>query len=129
MDSIADFLTRMRNSIHRQHRELRMPFSRMKHELARILLEEGYISNFQVEGESYRKQLIITLKYNEDGSSVIKGLERVSRQSRRQYVGAGNLPKVLGGLGIAIMTTSRGVMTDRDARAAHVGGEPLCKVW
>ena len=129
MDSIADFLTRMRNSIHRRHREVRMPFSRMQHELARILLEEGYVNNFQVEGEGYRRQVVITLKYNEDGSSVIKGLERLSRQSRRQYVGTGELPKILGGLGIAIVTTSRGVMTDREARGARVGGELVCKVW
>lgn len=129
MDAIADFLTRVRNGLHRRHREVRVPFSRVKHELARILLEEGYVSNFQVEGEGIRRQIVITLKYNEDGSSVIKGLRRVSRQSRRVYVGTGELPKVLGGLGVAIVTTSRGILTDRDARREGVGGEFVCKVW
>jgi small subunit ribosomal protein S8 len=129
LDAIADFLTRVRNGLHRRHREVRVPFSRVKHELARILLEEGYVSNFQVEGEGIRRQIVITLKYNEDGSSVIKGLRRVSRQSRRVYVGTGELPKVLGGLGVAIVTTSRGILTDRDARREGVGGEFVCKVW
>lgn len=129
MDSIADFLTRLRNGLGRQHREVRMPFSRMKHELARIMLEEGYISNFHVEGDGFRRSVVVALKYNEDGSSVIKGLERLSRQSRRQYVGSGRLPKILGGLGVAIVTTSHGIMTDREARAAGVGGELICKVW
>jgi small subunit ribosomal protein S8 len=129
LDAIADFLTRVRNGIHRRHREVRVPFARMKHELARILLEEGYISNFSVDGEGIGKHLVVTLKYNEDGSSVIRGIERVSRQSRRVYVGAGELPKVLGGLGVVVVTTSKGIVTDRDARREGIGGELICKVW
>ncbi|MFO7675914.1 MAG: 30S ribosomal protein S8 [bacterium] len=129
MDAIADLLTRVRNGIHRRHRDVRMPFSRVKHELARILLEEGYVNNFQVEGEGIHRSIVVTLKYNEDGSSVIKGLRRISRQSRRVYVGADGLPKVLGGLGVAVVTTSRGMLTDRDARREGVGGEVICEVW
>src|SRR5512136_2358223 len=101
----------------------------MKYELARVLLEEGFISNFQVEGEGHHKRIIVSLKYDEDGVSVIRGIELLSRQSRRSYVAVDGIPKVIGGLGVAILTTSRGVMTDRDARGKRVGGEPLCRVW
>ncbi len=129
MDPIADYLTRIRNGLHRRHKEIRAPFSRMNYEIARILLEEGYISNFQVDGEGIRKRVVVSLKYNEDGSSVIRGLERVSRQSRRVYVGADSIPKILGGMGIAVISTPRGISTDRDARRERVGGEVICKVW
>ena len=129
MDPIADFLTRIRNGLRARHRDVRAPFSRMDHEIARILLEEGYISNFQVDGEGTGKSLVITLKYNEDGSSVIRGIERVSRQSRRVYVGADSIPRVLGGLGISILTTPKGVIADREARRERVGGEIVCRVW
>ena len=129
MDTIADMLTQMRNGIQRRHREVDVPFARMKYEIARVLLEEGYISNFQVTGEGVSKRIVVTLKYNEDGSSVIEGIERISRQSRRVYAGADDLPKIRGGLGIAIVSTSRGLLTDRDARRERVGGEVVCKVW
>jgi small subunit ribosomal protein S8 len=101
----------------------------MKYEVARVLLEEGFISNFQVEGVGTSKRIIVALKYEDGGASVIRGLELLSRQSRRCYVGADEIPKIIGGLGCAIMTTPRGVMTDRDARRKRVGGELLCKVW
>jgi len=101
----------------------------MKYELARVLLEEGFISNFQVDGEGIGRRIIISLKYDEAGDSVIRGIELLSRQSRRVHVGADEIPKIIGGLGVAILTTSRGVMTDRDARLKRVGGELLCKVW
>ena len=129
MDTIADFLTLIRNGIQARQREIHSPYSRVKYEIARILLEEGYISNFRLEGEGYRRTVVVALKYDEDGVSVVRGLERVSRQSRRVYVGSENLPKVIGGLGVAILTTSRGIMTDRDARRERVGGEVVCKVW
>ncbi len=129
MDPIADFLTRIRNGLRARHKEVRAPFSRMKFEVARILLEEGYISNFQVAGEPPAKEIIITLKYNEDGTSVIRGIERVSRQSRRVYVGVDCIPRVLGGLGISVMSTSKGMVTDREARKERVGGEIVCQVW
>jgi len=129
LDPIADFLTRIRNGFRCRHKDVRAPFSRMKYEIARILLEEGYISNFQVDGEGIRKAIVITLKYNEDGSSVIRGMERVSRQSRRIYVGAHAVPRILGGLGVAVLSTSKGMMTDQGARHESVGGEVICKVW
>jgi len=129
LDPIADFLTRIRNGLAVRYKEVRSPFSRGRHELARILMEEGYISNFQVEGEGTKKALVITLKYNEDGSSVIRGIERVSKQGRRLYVGTSSMPKVLGGLGVAVLSTSRGVMTSRDAAREQVGGEYVCRVW
>lgn len=129
MDPFADFLTRIRNGFRIRQKEVSAPYARMKYELARVLLEEGFISNFQVEGEGLGKRIIISLKYDEDGASVIRGIELLSRQSRRLYVGADEIPKIIGGLGVAILTTSRGVMTDRDARCKRVGGEPLCKVW
>ncbi|MEO0081970.1 MAG: 30S ribosomal protein S8 [candidate division WOR-3 bacterium] len=129
MDPIADFLTRIRNGLSVRRKEVRVPFSKMKHEIARILLEEGYISNFQVDGEGTKKMLLVTLKYNEDGSSVIRGLERVSRQSRRVYVSADSIPQVLGGLGLAVLSTSRGIMTGREAERERIGGELVCKVW
>lgn len=129
MDPFADFLTRIRNGLRIRQKEVSAPYARMKYELARVLLEEGFISNFQVEGEGIDKRIIISLKYDEDGASVIRGIELLSRQSRRLHVGVNEIPKIIGGLGVAIMTTSRGVMTDRDARRKRVGGEPLCKVW
>lgn len=129
MDPFADFLTRIRNGLRNRQKEVSAPYARMKYELARVLLEEGFISNFQVEGEGLAKRIIISLKYDEDGVSVIRGIELLSRQSRRLHVGVDEIPKVIGGLGVAVLTTSRGVMTDRDARRKRVGGEPLCKVW
>jgi len=129
LDPFADFLTRIRNGFRNRQKEVSAPYARMKYELARVLLEEGFISNFQVEGEGLGKRIIISLKYDEDGASVIRGIERLSRQSRRIHVGTDDIPKIIGGLGVAVLTTSRGVMTDRDARRKRVGGEPLCKVW
>jgi small subunit ribosomal protein S8 len=129
LDPFADFLTGIRNGLRIRRKEVSAPYARLKYELARVLLEEGFISNFQVEGEGTAKRIIVSLKYDEDGASVIRGIELLSRQSRRVHVGADEIPKVIGGLGVAILTTSRGVMTDRDARRRRVGGEPLCKVW
>jgi len=129
LDPFADFLTGIRNGFRIRRKEVSAPYARLKYELARVLLEEGFISNFQVEGEGIAKRIIVSLKYDEDGASVIRGIELLSRQSRRVHVGADEIPKVIGGLGVAILTTSRGVMTDRDARRKRVGGEPLCKVW
>ena len=129
MDPFADFLTRIRNGLRIRQKDVSAPYARMKYELARVLLEEGFISNFQVDGEGIGKRIIVSLKYDEDGASVIRGIELLSRQSRRVHVGTDAIPKIIGGLGVAILTTSRGVMTDRDARRKRVGGELLCKVW
>ncbi|MBM3322082.1 30S ribosomal protein S8 [candidate division WOR-3 bacterium] len=129
MDTFADFLTRIRNGLRSRQKEVVVPFSRLKYEVARVLMEEGFVSNFQVDGEGTGRRIIITLKYEDSGASVIRGLEMVSRQSRRVYVGADDIPRVIGGLGVAIVSTPRGVVSDREARRKRAGGEVLCRVW
>lgn len=131
MDPIADMLTRMRNAISARHTKVDVPASRLKIEVARILKEEGYITNYSIkttEGSNMRT-LRIFLRYGPKGESVISQLMRVSRPSRRVYVASGEIPKVLGGLGINILSTSQGVMTGRQARKTNVGGELLCSVY
>ena len=131
-DPIADFLTRIRNGIMAAHEEVEIPASRLKREMARILLEQGYIAGFDeapgVPGSAGDK-LLIRLKYTEDRTSVISGLRRVSRPGQRTYVDAKHIPKVLGGMGTAIVSTSQGVMTGHDARRAGIGGEVVAEVW
>jgi small subunit ribosomal protein S8 len=127
-DPIADMLTRIRNGIQARHQRVDMPSSKLKVEVARILKDEGYISNFKVAEEGKKKILKVFLRYGADGTSVISTLERVSRPGRRVYVGAREVPKVLGGMGINILTTPRGVMTGKSARKAGVGGELLCSI-
>jgi small subunit ribosomal protein S8 len=131
-DPIADFLTRVRNAIHAAHETVDIPASRLKAELARILTEQGYIDSYSLAPapDGGAGQLIhITLKYTDDRRSAISGLRRVSRPGRRTYVDAKHIPKVLGGMGTAIVSTSHGVMTGHDARAAGIGGEVLAQVW
>jgi small subunit ribosomal protein S8 len=131
-DPIADFLTRIRNAIHAAHETVDIPASKVKAEIARILTEQGYIDSWAVvpAREGAAGQLIeIRLKYTDDRRSAISGLRRVSRPGRRTYVEATGIPKVLGGMGTSIVSTSRGVMTGHDARAAGVGGEVLAQVW
>ena len=128
-DPIADMLTRIRNANSARHDTVDVPASNMKKSIAQILLDEGYIKNFQVVDDDGTQGVIhITLKYN-GKDKVITGLRRVSKPGLRVYVGADELPRVLRGLGIAIVSTSKGVMTDKAARAAHVGGEVLAFVW
>jgi small subunit ribosomal protein S8 len=128
-DPIADFLTRIRNALTADQDEAIMPASKFKAELARILREQGYIEDFSVEPGRVGQDLRIRLKYTEDRRSVIQGLERISKPGRREYVGAGAVPKVQGGMGTTIVSTSRGVMTGHEARRANVGGELVAKVW
>jgi small subunit ribosomal protein S8 len=131
-DPIADFLTRVRNAIRAAHETVDVPSSKLKAELARILSEQGYIESFAVmpDPAGGAGQVIqIRLKYTEDRRSAISGLRRVSRPGRRTYVDARHIPKVLGGMGTSILSTSRGVMTGHDARSAGVGGEVLAQVW
>jgi small subunit ribosomal protein S8 len=129
-DPVADFLTRIRNAIQAAHETVEVPSSRLKTELARILAEQGYIESYEVaEQEGPGQVLRIKLKYTSDRSSAISGLRRVSRPGRRTYVEARGIPKVLGGMGTTIVSTSRGVMTGHDARSAGVGGELLAEVW
>ncbi len=130
-DPIADFLTRIRNAIHAAHETVDIPASTLKAELARILAEQGYIESWTtVPAEHGGGQLIrIRLKYTDERRSAIAGLKRVSRPGRRTYVEAKRMPKVLGGMGTAIISTSQGVMTGHDARIEGVGGEVLAQVW
>ena len=128
-DPIADFLTRVRNGLHADRDEVEMPASTFKAELARILREQGYIEDFAVEPARVGQALRVTLKYTEDRRSVISGLERLSRPGRRTYVQSGSIPKVQGGMGTTIVSTSRGVMTGHDARREGVGGELVARVW
>ena len=128
-DPIADFLTRIRNGLHADRDEVEMPASTFKAELARILREQGYIEGFEVEPARVGQVLRVELKYTEARKPVIQGLERVSRPGRRTYVGAGEIPKVQGGMGTTIVSTSSGVMSGHDARRAGVGGELVARVW
>ena len=127
-DPIADMLTRIRNANSARHDTVDVPASNMKKSIAQILLDEGYIKSYQIVDDATQGVIHITLKYN-GKDKVITGLRRVSKPGLRVYVGADELPRVLRGLGIAIVSTSKGVMTDKAARAAHVGGEVLAFVW
>ena len=128
-DPIADMLTRIRNANNAKHDTVDVPASNMKKAIAQILLEEGYIKNFQLIEDGSEGVILFAGKYNAGKEKVISGLRRVSKPGLRVYVGADELPRVLRGLGIAIVSTSKGVMTDKAARAAHVGGEVLAFVW
>jgi small subunit ribosomal protein S8 len=130
-DSIADYLTRLRNAIKARHRLVEIPSSGLKKEITRILHEKGYILNYKVEEKPGQQGLIkVALKYNSPARiSAIKKLERVSRPGLRKFSGADGLPRVLNGLGIAIVSTSKGVMTDKEARKENVGGEVICYVY
>ncbi len=128
-DPIADFLTRIRNALQADHDAAVMPHSSFKAELARILTEQGYVEGYSVEPARVGQSLRVTLKYTEDRKPVIEGMQRVSKPGRREYVRAQEVPKVQGGMGTAIVSTSRGVMTGHDARRAGVGGELVARVW
>ncbi len=128
-DPVADFLTRIRNSIRARHQKLDVPASKLKAEIARILKEEGYISNFKTTEENGRAVLRVYLKYGANNEAAIRDLERVSRPGCRVYISRDEIRRVQGGLGISIMTTPKGVMTGRQARREGVGGELLCEVW
>ena len=128
-DPISDMLTRIRNANMAKHTKVQMPHSKMKSELARILKQEGYIKDFTTEKVEGKPTLVLHLKYQADQKPVIQGLRRVSRPSCHHYVGADDIPRVLGGIGIAILSTSSGMLSDGEARKARVGGEVLCYVW
>jgi len=128
-DPIADFLTRIRNAGMARHETVEIPYSRLKRELARILKEEGYIKDYSEKGAGAQARLVIELKYGPDGRSAITGLRRMSRPGRRIYRKRAEIPRVLDGLGVAILSTSRGILTDHEARRMGVGGEVLCFVY
>ena len=128
-DPVADFLTRIRNSIRARHQKLDVPASKLKTEIARILKEEGYIANYKPAEEDGKKILRVYLKYGNNNEAVITDLARVSRPGCRVYVRRTEIPRVLGGMGINILTTPKGVMTGRQARRQGLGGELLCEIW
>ncbi len=131
-DPIADFLTRLRNAAKAQHHDVTIPSSKLKRELARILKEQGYIEAYAIvpaSAEHPGEQITVTLKYTKDRRPVISGIQRVSRPGQRNYVDHDHIPKIQGGLGTAIISTSRGVMTGHEARQLGVGGEVVAKVW
>lgn len=128
-DPIADMLTRIRNGNSARHENVVVPASRMKKEIAKILLDEGFINGFSVEEDGKQGMMTVELKYGPNGEKVITGIKRISKPGLRVYVKAGEVPRVLGGLGIAIVSTSKGIMPDREARKNGIGGEVLCYVW
>lgn len=128
-DPVADMLTRVRNACMAGHRKVDIPGSRMKQEIARILKERGFVHNYAYVDDNRQGYLRLYLKYNEEEESVILGLQRVSRPGLRRYVRKDGIPRVLNGLGVAILSTSKGVLTDHEARLAGVGGEVICRIW
>lgn len=128
-DVIADMLTRIRNAISAKHLTVDIPVSKMKLSIAQILKDEGYITNFEVVGEGVESNIHITLKNDEKSQYVISGLKRISKPGLRIYANSNNLPKVINGLGIAIISTNKGIMTDKQAREQRVGGEVLAYIW
>jgi small subunit ribosomal protein S8 len=128
-DPIADYLTRVRNALASEHEQVEIPASRLKREISRILKEQGYINDFTVEQGRVGEVLKLRLKYTEDRQPVISGFERISRPGRRRYVPGSEVPRVLGGMGTAIVSTSSGVMTGHEARRKGVGGEVVAYVW
>jgi len=128
-DPIADMLTRIRNALVAGHPEVHVPASRIKGEIARILKEEGFITDFSRKEDGLQGNLRLALRYDLDKKSTILGIERVSRPGRRVYRGRDDLPRVLNGLGVAVISTSQGVMTDAQARQKGIGGEVLCRIW
>ena len=129
-DPIADMLTRIRNALTAKHETVEVPASKIKVAIAEILVKEGYVKGFEVVDGNVQNNIVITLKYAPvKGQKVVTGLKRVSTPGLRVYAGVDNLPKVLNGMGIAILSTSRGILTDKEAKAQHIGGEVLAYVW
>jgi len=128
-DPIADMLTRIRNANRMRHATVEMPASKLKLEILKVLKKEGYIVGFEKQGEGVSAKIVVTLKYTSTNERVIKGLKRISKPGLRVYAHVEQLPKVLDGLGIALISTSKGILTDREARLAQVGGEVLAYVW
>ena len=128
-DSIADMLTRIRNANQMRYQEVSVPASNLKVSLAKILKDEGFIEDYKIVNDNVQGTIVITLKYGQNKERVITGLKRISKPGLRVYAKAGEVPKVLNGLGIAVISTSHGVMTDKEARKENLGGEVLCYIW
>ena len=128
-DPIADMLTRIRNAGQARHTATRCPSSKLKAAVAKVLSDEGFVGDVALSSEGRHPELVIGIRYRDSGAVMIDGIRRVSKPGRRVYVGADGIPKVRNGMGIAVLSTSKGIMCDRDARKAKVGGELLCEVW
>jgi small subunit ribosomal protein S8 len=128
-DPVSDYMNRLRNALAADHTEVEIPASRLKKDITRLLAEQGYISGFDVEPTAVGEVIRVELKYTDERRSVISGMERISRPGRRRYVASGEVPRVMGGMGTAIMSTSSGVMTGHQARQQGVGGEVVAYVW
>lgn len=128
-DPVADMLSRIRNANTAFKDEVEVPASRLKEQIARVLRREGYVRGYRVEGEPPKQRIVVEMKYGQDRERTISGLRRISRPGRRVYADRAHLPRVLGGLGVAILSTSQGLMTDRQAARRGIGGEVLCHVW
>jgi small subunit ribosomal protein S8 len=129
MDPISDMLTRIRNALSAKKADVSLPYSKFKHSLGKVLMQESWIKNVEVKEEGKLKTLVINLKYEQDGQPAISGLKRVSKPGQRIYADKTQVPKVLGGMGTTIVSTSRGLMTDKVARKEKVGGEVICQIW
>ncbi|MBT3786392.1 30S ribosomal protein S8 [bacterium] len=127
-DPIADMLTRIRNAIHKSFQKVKMPSSKLKVEIANVMKSEGYIEDYEIEGEAPKTNLVLHLKYKES-ERVLQGLKRISRPGIRKYVGKTEIPRVMGGFGTAVLTTSKGVLAGKKARQLGIGGEVLCYLW
>ncbi len=128
-DPIADMLTRIRNASNQKHSSVDIPMSKMKLQMARILKESGFVSDYGIQGEGTGRRISVQLKYNRNDVPVITGIKRISKPGCRVYVGKDDIPRVVGGIGVAILSTSSGLLSDREARKDKVGGELLCYVW
>jgi len=128
-DPIAELLTRLRNAMRARYNQVEVPHSRVREAICRVLLAEGFLASSETAGEGYKKKLVLGLRYSAAREPIIKGVQRVSRPAIRRYAGAKTMPRVSGGLGVHVVTTPLGVMTDREARRRNVGGEVLLKVW
>lgn len=128
-DTIADMLTRIRNANQMHYKEVSIPASNTKKEIAKILKDEGFIENYKIENDNVQRTIVVTLKYTDKKERVITGLKRISKPGLRVYVKGEEVPKVLNGLGIAIISTSEGIMTDKEARKKNIGGEVLAYIW
>ena len=128
-DPIADMLTRIRNANSSKHKTVDIPSSRVKHQIAEILVQEGYVSGYEIIEDGVKKTIRITLKYGDKNSRVLSGIKRISKPGLRVYAQSNNLPKVLNGLGVAIVSTNRGIVSDKEARKNKVGGEVLAFIW
>jgi small subunit ribosomal protein S8 len=128
-DPIAELLTRIRNAMHARYNQVELSHSRLREAVCRVLMAEGFLAGIEIGGEGYKKKLLLALRYSVTREPVIRGLQRVSRPSLRRYAGAAAMPRVSGGMGLHVVSTPLGVMTDREARRRNVGGEILLRVW